>query len=159
METLRSRGSDSRAVARFDGSRRISIIVSESGLPIAPRRTSTAFFERLSEPISRIVCGLPASASVMTSSIPLIFFVFLKASTTLSTSCQPATAVADADATMMISAPTRKRLNTPGPVYESGNAQLRRVLRAPFADQVHEVHERLPVSHERSHRYPLFGAV
>jgi hypothetical protein len=51
----------------------------------------------------------------MTSSMPLMCLVALNAETTLSTSCQPATAVADAEPAMMIIAPRRKRLNTPVP--------------------------------------------
>src|SRR4051794_30417127 len=159
ISTFRSRGIDNSAVARFDGSSRMSIIVSDSGLPIAPRRTSIAFFERLSEPMSRIVWGLPADASVITSSMPAMCFVCWNAFTTLSTSCQPATAVAEADAHTMINAPSRKRLNTPGPAYDSGNAELRRVLGTPFAHDPHEVHECLAVALERRHRHPFLRSV
>ena len=116
MSTLRSRGSDISAVAPLLGSRRISIIVSDSGFPISPRRTSLAFFERRSEPISRIVCGFPAAAGSMTWLMPVMCAVPLNAATTLSTSCHAATAVAAADATTITNAPSRKRLKTPGPV-------------------------------------------
>src|SRR5947208_17039621 len=58
MLTLRSRGIDSSAVAFFDGSSLIRMIVSERWPPPYP----DAPFTRASEPISMIVCGLPGAA-------------------------------------------------------------------------------------------------
>jgi hypothetical protein len=64
ISTLRSRGSDSSAVASRAGSSRTRITVSER----APPPPSRAVSARLSEPTIMIVCGLPVSASA--SSLP-----------------------------------------------------------------------------------------
>jgi hypothetical protein len=61
IRTLRSRGSDSSAIASFFGSSRIRIIVSER--TPEPSCASREVLARRSEPISRIVCGLPGGAS------------------------------------------------------------------------------------------------
>src|SRR2546421_15893 len=92
MLTLRSRGIDSSAVAFFDGSSLISMIVSERWPPPYP----DAPFTRASEPISMIVCGLPGAAverSVWPSTRP---GDSLNALTTRLTSWKAATDVAPA---------------------------------------------------------------
>src|SRR3954454_16394106 len=69
----------------------------------------------------------------------------------------PSTVVALALATIMTSAPSRRRFQMPRLSGRSGNAQVGGA--EALRDRVHEVDERLPVVHERVDRDPLVGAV
>src|SRR4051812_13202060 len=69
----------------------------------------------------------------------------------------PSTVVALALATIMTSAPSRRRFQMPRLSGRSGNAQVGGA--EALRDRVHEIDERLLVVHERVDRYPLVGAV
>src|SRR3954452_7104624 len=150
MRTFRSRGSDISAIAFFDASSRIRIIVSER----APPPASRAPFARLSEPIRSTVCGWPGSACASGLSTWMLPW---KALAMRSTWWMPSTVVALALARIMTSAPSRKRFQIPRLSGRSGNAQVGGA--EPLRDRVDEVDERLAVVTERLDRDPLVGAV
>src|SRR4051794_4502717 len=150
--TFRSRGIDISAIAFFDASSRIRIIVSER----CPAFASRAPLARLSEPIRRSVCGLPGSALARASfgsfRLPLPNAFAIR-----STWWMPSTVVALALATITTIAPTRKRFQMPRLSGRSGNAQVGGA--APLRNRVDVVHERALVVHERLDRDPLVRAV
>src|SRR4051794_20500541 len=74
-----------------------------------------------------------------------------------STWWMPRTVVALALATIMTTAPTRKRLQIPRRSGRSGNMQVGGA--EPHRDRVHEVDERAPVPGERVDRDPFLGSV
>src|SRR5436305_6295737 len=150
MWTFRSRGMDISAVARFDGSSRTSIIVSD----LAPARKSAAPGARWSAPIRRTVWGLPLSACARSLG-RLIVLPCLNALTTLSISWNAATPVAEADASMTSTAPTRYRFQRPR--RSSSNAQV--ALSHGLGQRGHELDQGLAVVGERLDRNPLLGPV
>jgi hypothetical protein len=101
------------AVAFLSGSSRTRMIVSER--PPMPAPPSFAFLGRLSEPSSMIVCGSPGSVSAMIPGCSLMSFSpGLRALTTLSTSRNAATDVADAVANTTSAPPIRNRFHSDG---------------------------------------------
>src|SRR3954451_3143410 len=150
MRTFRSRGSDISAIAFFDASSRIRIIVSER----CPAPASRAPLARLSDPIRSTVCGLPGwawASSLSTCRSPW------NAAEMRSTWWMPSTVVALALAAIITSAPTRKRFQIPRLSGRSGNAQVGGA--EPLRDRVDEFDERAPVAHQRVDRDPFVGAV
>ena len=115
MLTLRSRGIESSAVAFFDGSSLIRMIVSERWPPPYP----DAPFTRASEPISMIVCGLPGAAVERSDWPSTSPGDSLNALTTRLTSWKAATDVAPAAATTTKNAPRRMRFQSPPPLGKS----------------------------------------
>src|SRR3954447_22001987 len=154
MVTFRSRGSDMSAVARLCGSRRTSIIVSERP-PVPLIRASRELLARWSEPMSRIVWGLPESACASTLSRPLIFWLWRNAVTTRFTSLKDATATAVAEAAAISSVPISSFFQMP--CFCSSNAEVPRP--EALRDHDGEVDERTAVALERRDRDPLLGPV
>src|SRR3954469_25534481 len=152
MWTFRSRGSDISAIAPRSGSSRMRIIVSDR-LP-EPSSASRALLARLSEPISRIVCGLPgaASASLRPVRSPV------NARAIRSTWLKPTTMAVAAAVTILSAPPIRKRFQIEFLSGRSGNAQVR-CGAEPLRDRVDEVDERLAVLGQRGDRDPLLRAV
>src|SRR4051794_29422535 len=150
MRTLRSRGIDMSAIAFFDASSRIRIIVSER----APALASRACFARLSEPTRSSVWGLPGSAWARRSRTGRSPWIALAMR---STWWMPAITVVAPQATITTSAPSRERFQIPRRSGSSGNAKVAGAQ--PHRDRVHELDERAAVALERRDRHPLLGAV